>query len=442
MSQSPQTLLDGIDEPLAGNYFVSAYPPFSCWKKEHAALLESKLKAPLAAGNAQFGLYVHIPFCDVRCLYCYYSSHANKSPELVESYIDALVKELTLYRAKPALANRELGFVYFGGGTPSLLSEVQIRRLLHQLQTLYSWKAVQEATFECAPKSVTEPKLHALREGGVTRISLGVQQLNDAILKQNGRVHLTSDVERAYAMIRRFDFEIVNIDLMVGLLGESEESFMASLERVIQMKPDSVTIYQLELPLNTPLYRALDKSVSADALATWEVKRSRLAKGFARLEAAGYQLRSAYTAARPQQQRFVYQDAQYRGADLLGIGASAFSYLDGVHCQNLTSLEAYLQRLGEGRLAVERAYVLNEGERLIREFVLQLKLGRVNGDDFRSKFHVDIFARFVAPLAHFFGQGWLTREGEDLALTREGLLRADRMLPAFYLPEHQCVRYS
>jgi oxygen-independent coproporphyrinogen-3 oxidase len=197
---------------------------------------------------------------------------------------------------------------------------------------------VQEATFECAPKSVTEPKLRALREGGITRLSMGVQQLNDEILKKNGRVHLAGDVERAYAIIRRLDFEVVNIDLMVGLLGESDESFMESLERIIQMNPDSVTIYQLELPLNTPLYRALGKSVPAGSLATWEVKRTRLANGFARLETAGYQLRSAYTAAHfPQHQRFVYQVAQYHGADLLGIGASAFSYIDGIHCQNLTS---------------------------------------------------------------------------------------------------------
>jgi oxygen-independent coproporphyrinogen-3 oxidase len=218
---------------------------------------------------------------------------------------------------------------------------------------------------------------------------------------------------------------------------------MESLERIIQMNPDSVTIYQLELPLNTPLYRALGKSVPAGSLATWEVKRTRLANGFARLEAAGYQLRSAYTAAHfPQHQRFVYQDAQYHGADLLGIGASAFSYIDGIHGQNLTSLEAYLQRLGESRLAVERAYVLNDDERLIREFVLQLKLGWVNGNNFREKFHIDIFERFAGPIAHFAKQGLLARNGDELALTREGLLRVDRMLPAFYLPEHQHVRYS
>lgn len=444
MSQSLRTLHAEIDEPLAGNYFISAYPPFSCWKKEYVPQLKSKLEAAVsAADDTPFGLYVHIPFCDVRCMYCYYSSHANKSPELIENYLEALAKELAIYHAKPALANRDLGFVYFGGGTPSILSEIQIHKLTTKLKALFPWTAVQEATFECAPKSVTEPKLRTLREAGITRISMGVQQLDDAILKQNGRVHLASDVERAYAIIRRFDFEIVNIDLMVGLLGESDKSFMESLERVITMNPDSVTIYQLELPLNTPLYRVLDKSVPASSLATWEVKRTRLANGFARLEAAGYQLRSAYTAAHsPQHQRFIYQDAQYHGADLLGIGASAFSYIDGIHCQNLTSLESYLQRLSESRLAMERAYALNDDERLLREFVLQLKLGRVNGNDFRQKFHIDIFECFADPIAHFAKQGLLTRNGDELALTREGLLRVDRMLPVFYLPEHQDVRYS
>jgi oxygen-independent coproporphyrinogen-3 oxidase len=405
--------------------------------------LESKLESPRAtADDAPLGLYAHIPFCDVRCMYCYYLSHANKSPDLIDGYIDALIKELAIYRARLSFANRHLSFVYFGGGTPSILSERQIHKLIKQLKALFPWTVVQEATFECAPKSVTEPKLRALREAGITRISMGVQQLNDEILKQNGRVHLASDVERAYEIIRRFDFDVVNIDLMVGLIGESGESFMESLERIIKMNPDSVTIYQLELPLNTPLYRVLNKSVPASSLATWEVKRARLANGFARLEAAGYHLRSAYTAALPKHQRFIYQDAQYHGADLLGIGASAFSYIDGIHCQNLTSLESYLQRLSESRLAAERAYVLNDDERLIREFVLQLKLGRVNGNDFRQKFHIDIFERFVDPLAYFAKQEWLTRDGDGLALTREGLLRVDRMLRAFYLPEHQHVRYS
>jgi oxygen-independent coproporphyrinogen-3 oxidase len=107
----------------------------------------------------------------------------SDSPRIVHAEIDE-AKELAIYHAKPALANRDLGFVYFGGGTPSILSEIQIHKLITKLKALFPWTAVQEATFECAPKSVTEPKLRALREAGITRISMGVQQRDDAILKQ------------------------------------------------------------------------------------------------------------------------------------------------------------------------------------------------------------------------------------------------------------------
>ncbi|MFQ5864789.1 MAG: coproporphyrinogen-III oxidase family protein [bacterium] len=433
-----------LKEPSEGNYFVSAYPPFSCWQKEYVTELKRELDAPpAAAGDRPFGLYVHIPFCVIRCMYCYYLSYAKKSPDDIDRYIAALIKELAMYHEKRNFENRHINFVYFGGGTPSILSVKQTHKLINTLKSLFPWTAVQEVTFECAPKTVTESKLLTLREAGVTRISLGVQQLNDEVLEKNGRVHLVRDVERAYSMIQRIGFEMVNVDLMVGLIGESDVSFMDSLDQMIQMNPDSITIYQLEMPLNTPLFRNFRKGVLGDSLANWDVKRARLAQGFARLEEAGYQLRSAYTAVRDsKRQQFVYQDAQYHGADLLGIGASAFSYVNETHYQNLTSLESYLQHIDEGQLPIERAYVLSEEERLIREFVLQLKLGKVNRTYFRRKFEVDIFERFHVPLAQFTSQGWLIRSDDELLLTREGLLRADRMLAAFYLPKHQDVRYS
>lgn len=218
---------------------------------------------------------------------------------------------------------------------------------------------------------------------------------------------------------------------------------MESLEQIIKMSPDSVTIYQLEMPLNTPLYRLFREGVLGNSLATWDIKRARLAQGFARLEEAGYQLRSAYTAVRnPKRRPFVYQDAQYHGADLLGLGASAFSYLAGIHYQNLSSLKLYLRQLDAGRLPLERVHVLSDKERLIREFILQLKLGSVNSNYFRQKFNVNIFERFVGTLTYFTSLGLLIRCGDELMLTREGLLRVDRMLPAFYLSEHQGVRYS
>lgn len=431
------------EEPLTGNYFVATYPPFSRWTADHTGRVLQTLETPRPlAGSEHLGLYIHIPFCAKRCDYCYYLSYSGMSSGAMDQYVDSLLGESAMYSRAPALADRQVTFVYFGGGTPSILSVEQIRRCLLGLRANFPWTAVQELTFECAPKTITEDKLRALRDCGASRISLGVQQLNDEVLAKNGRVHLVRDVEQAYASIRRVGFDIVNIDLMVGMAGETDESFQASLEQVIAMQPDSVTIYQMEIPANTPLYRAQRDGAMVDLLDPWPVKRARLARGFARLEQAGYTLRSAYAAVRdPQRHRFVYQEAQYRGADLLGLGVASFSYLAGLHYQNQTSLAPYLAGVAAGQLPIERAYPLSDEERMIREFVLQLKLGSAETKYFRDKFGVEIGRRFAEPLSQFAAAGWLTADADAVTLTREGLLRVDRLLPAFYQPEHQQARY-
>ncbi len=432
------------EAPLEGNYFVSAYPPFSSWKKESTRNVLDLLDRPdRSEVEIPLGLYVHIPFCTVRCLYCYYLSYAGKSDDLIESYLEALVTELSIYGEKTALSGREVDFAYFGGGTPSIISAEQIDTLLAELGKILPWSALAEITFECAPTTITEDKLRALRDGGVTRISMGVQQLDDDVLKKNGRVHLVRDIEQAYEMFQRVGFDMVNLDLIVGLVGQSDGSFMTGVDRIIDMAPESVTIYQLEIPKNTPLYHLYHNNKLDSEPASWRLKRERLRKGFEKLEEAGYQLRSAYTAVREAAFRpFVYQDAQYRGGDLIGVGTSSFSYFAGAHYQNLTSVESYLESVQNGQLPIERTYFLNDEERLVREFILQLKLGRVDGTQFRSKFGIDIFERFAEPIAGFRRQGLLERRDDQIELTRDGLLEVDHMLPAFYLDVHRGVRYS
>lgn len=439
----PPTAIAGEVEPTAGNYFVSAYPPFSTWSPDQLDAFENALeRAP--EPDTPLGLYVHVPFCVKRCPYCYYLSYADRPGDEIAAYVDGLLAEAEMYARRPALAGRLASFLYFGGGTPSLLPDARIARLLDGLRQLFGPDGLREVTFECAPQSVTAAKLETLADGGVTRVSMGVQQLDDDVLDASGRVHKVADVERAWRMIEDIGFDVVNLDLMVGMVGETERSFFDSLARIIDMGPDSVTLYQMEVPQNTPLYRELAEGTLSTSPASWDTKHDRLQEAFARLEAAGYTVRSAYAAVRdPGRHEFVYQDTQYRGADLVGLGVSSFSYVGGVHQQNLAALDRYLAAMeAPAGLPLGRAYALGDDERLVREAVLQLKLGGFDAAALERKHNVDPLVRFAEPIDTLARQGWLTVNGTDVELTRAGLVRADRLLSSFYRPEHRAVRYS
>ena len=432
-------------EPSHGRYFVAAYPPFSEWTAAAIDLYAAALgRPPLPSADPAppLGLYVHIPFCVERCRYCYYLSYDREEADSIDAYLDGLISELERYRTFAGVRSRPLEVVYFGGGTPSLLSTARLRRLFDRLHGAIPWRSSREVSFECAPKSVTRDKARLLREAGVTRLSLGVQQLDDEVLRRNGRVHLVADVEAAYAAIRDIGFDVVNVDLMVGLVGETASSFHRSLDRVIELAPDSVTIYQLEIPFNTPLYRDIQVGTESEPL-SWAGKHARFLEGFDRLEGAGYQPISAYTLVRdPARHGFMYQREQYRGADLLGIGASAFSFFQGIHQQNVATLGSYLELVEAGRLPLGRAYALDPEEQMVREFGLQLKLGTISRRYFGDKFGADPVDRFGVELRDLAALGWLTWDEETLRLTREGLSRVDRMIPRLYLPHHRDVRDS
>jgi oxygen-independent coproporphyrinogen-3 oxidase len=437
-------------EPTDGNYFVAAYPPFSSWNKEAVGAAIARLQAAPEAESPQLGVYLHVPFCAHRCDYCYYLSFSGGSRGQMADYVQALVREAEILAAQPAIAGRRVDFVYFGGGTPSLLPDDLLDQALGNLNRAFPWSAAQEVSFECAPKTTNLRKLRRLRQAGVTRISMGVQQLDDAVLQQNRRVHLVADVERAFADVRTVGFDVVNLDLIVGLLGETDESFFRSLDRVIAWAPESITIYQLEVPRNTPLFRNLAQAPEAELLPSWETKRRRLGEAFRRIQSAGYTLRSAYAGLKdPVRHRFLYQDAQYDGADLLGLGVGSFSYLGGVHYQNTASMTTYVERLGGSleagvaarSLPIARGYALTDEERLVREFVLQLKLGRIDLEHFHGKFGVDVSTRFRQPLQRLSSEGWVEVDDRSIRLTFDGLLRADRLLQAFYLPQHRELSY-
>jgi len=432
----------GESKTRAGNYFVSNYPPYSFWKAAEREAVDDVLgRAPDSA--TPLGIYVHIPFCRKRCDFCYFKVYTDKNSKEIRRYLDAVLTEVGLFAATPYLLGRKPRFVYFGGGTPSYLSADQLRFLFQGLQEHFPWDEVEEVAFECEPGTLSEVKLEALHELGVTRISLGVENFDPDILELNNRAHRAKEIHTTYSYARKIGFDQINIDLIAGMVGETDANWRDCVEQTIQLAPESVTIYQMEVPFNTTLFQRMQDSGSEVApVADWRTKRRWTAEAFARLEQAGYHLGSAYTAVRGDTIRFVYRDALWHGADMLGAGVSSFSHLCGVHFQNEHNFEQYVTRVEAGEIPIARALALSADERFLREFILQMKLGDVDLTYFRDKFGVDPLGRFSAELEGFRDEGLLELEPDRVRATRDGLLCIDNLLESFFKEEHKGARYA
>lgn len=426
-----------------GSYFISNYPPFSQWKKEYVADAFSAFGKP-PRPNIPLGLYLHIPFCRKRCKFCYFKVFTQVKAEEIERYVQALCKEIEIVAQQPVMGERPFRFVYFGGGTPSFLSNRQLTSLVDRLRQSIRWDQAEEVTFECEPGTLSESKVHTLRDLGVTRLSLGVENFSDQVLEENGRAHLSKEVYRAWEWIQAAGFYNVNIDLISGMVGESWDNWKDNIRRTIELSPDSVTIYQMELPFNTVYSKDILGNQIESPVADWPTKRDWVRYAYDELQAVGYSVSSAYTLIKnPNRVNFSYRDNLWNGADLLATGIASFGHVSGVHYQNLPEWEDYIGTImNQGRLPIGRALTATPHQLLVREVILKLKRGYLDPQEFRNKFGVDIIQHWQDVWKDYQQRGWATIENDKIRLTVEGLLRVDGMLPPFFEPEHQGVRYT
>lgn len=439
-----QTAKPAIEkQTTAGNYFVSNYPPFSFWKPENLHEITTAIDRPPRPGNP-LGVYAHIPFCRKRCHFCYFKVYTDKDSAAIRSYIDAVLKEMSLYASRPFVGGRKPGFVYFGGGTPSYLSVDQLKHLTDGMKSMLPWDEVEEVTFECEPGTLTDHKLQAIRDLGVTRLSLGVENFDDHILEINGRAHHSKEIARAYAYARSIGFPQINIDLIAGMVEETEANWRENIRKTIELSPDSVTIYEMEIPFNTTIYKQMKVEGKLVApVADWDIKRGWVDYAFNELAKAGYIVASAYTAVKDKSKtKFIYRDRLWAGADLLSLGVASFGHINGTHYQNHHEFDTYVSKVNAGEFPIFRALTPTGDEKLIREFILQLKLGSVRASYFNEKFATDVLKRFAQPLRTLQDWGFLSIDGDKINLNREGLLQVDRLLHEFFLPEHKNARYA
>lgn len=432
-----------------GSYFISNYPPFSQWSAAALDDVRAALNSPpvAAAGTggevAPLGLYLHIPFCRKRCKFCYFRVYTDKNASDVETYVTALSREIELVSRLPIMGERPFRFVYFGGGTPSFLSAKQLTSLVDRLRANINWDQAEEVTFECEPGTLSQPKVNTLRELGVTRLSLGVENFGDAVLEENGRAHLSGEIYKAWDWIQAADFTNVNIDLISGMVGENWDNWKDSIAKTIELAPDSVTIYQMELPFNTVYSKDILGNHVETPVADWPTKRAWVEYAFEQLAAVGYSVSSAYTMVKDKDKvNFSYRDNLWRGSDLLATGVASFGHASGVHYQNEPDWPGYVGALERGELPLYRGMKPTPHQLLVREMILQLKKGWLDPAYFQNKFGVDILEHWQEAWQQYQSDGWLNLTPEGIALTRPGLLRVDALLPAFFEPEHQGVRYT
>lgn len=452
MTDQDNTSLPVLEEDdkktTVGNYFVSNYPPYSTWSTDHREAGLNAFNTPAAPGTP-LGLYVHIPFCRKRCHFCYFRVYTDKSRNEVAEYLDAVLDEAKRYAETQRIKGRPLKFVYFGGGTPSYLSEKQLTYLFDGLKDLLDWSQVEEVAFECEPGTLSTRKLECLKQIGVTRLSLGIENFNDEILELNNRAHRSQQVGNAYDWAVDAGFHQINIDLIAGMLGETDENWQHNIDTLLAMKPEAVTIYQMEVPYNTTIYKDMKETGKETApVADWGTKRRWVTQAYTALQDAGYTVTSAYTAVKdPDDFKFVYRDALWTGADMLALGVSSFGYLTdgsggGMHYQNQHDIVPYVSQVTADESPMYRALPIDAEEALIREWVLQLKVGRVNRKPFIEKFGVDPFEKWADILKGYVDEGLIEMSGDELIVPMQTLLRIDSLLYAFFKPEHRGVRYA
>jgi oxygen-independent coproporphyrinogen-3 oxidase len=269
-----------------------------------------------------------------------------------------------------------------------------------------------------------------------------VEHFDDAILASNGRAHLSPEIYEVYDLARRVDFPQINIDLIAGMVGETEVKWRDTIRRALELEPDSVTIYQMELPYNTIISQEILKDGRESPIADWPTKQRWLNYAFDEFQAHGYRIASAYTLATTKKTcRFIYTDALWHGGDMIGIGVSSFSHFGGVHFQNAHSFEEYLNLIERNELPLCRALTLTAKQKLIREMILQLKTGVLDRNYFQNKFQLDIWKEFQPVFEQLERNGFLERTPDQIELTRSGLLQVDHFLSEFFESDLKTVRY-
>lgn len=360
------------------------------------------------------GLYIHIPFCKHKCNYCDFASFAGQENQ-IDGYLKALAREAALYRGV------RCNTLYVGGGTPSLLAEHQLRHLGKIISKNFSpISSFAESTFEANPESLTQAKLSVLKEMGFNRLSMGLQSFRDEELKILGRVHNTAQFLQAYQMARASGFENLNVDLIAGTPLQTLSGFLDSLQHLIDLHPEHISVYGLQIEEGTPFF---EQGIVCDQ----PLMRAMLEETHELLSQAGYEHYEISNYALPGK-RALHNTNYWQNGEYLGLGSAAASYRNGTRRQNTSSISDYISCMEHGQPPIVFSEKLTgkakQGE------TLMLAFRQLDGVELTSQ-QKKYFGREIS---RHIQNGLLTQTNKKVKLSKEGLYLANEVMRSFVAP--------
>ncbi|PWX12815.1 coproporphyrinogen III oxidase [Clostridium perfringens] len=375
----------------------------------------------------KISLYIHIPFCAQKCLYCDFPSFARKD-HLRKDYIEALNKEIISLREKHN--NLEINTIFIGGGTPSVLEANELECLLKEVAKLNMAKDI-EYSMECNPGNLTEEKLEVMKKYGVNRISMGLQAKQDNLLKGLGRIHNYKTFKENFLLAKKVGFNNINVDLMFGLPNQSLNEWEETLREIISLEPAHISAYSLIIEEGTAFYNLYENDKLKLPTEEEERKMYHLAKKI--LEENGFNQYEISNYAK-EGKECRHNLAYWNMDNWIGVGSAAASYINGKRIKNISSVEEYINSIKDKGEAVEE--IINNSKNDNMEEFMFMGLRKINGIDeneFKNRFSMNINDVYGEILNKYIGEGLLIRESGRIFLSEKGIEISNVIMADFLL---------
>ena len=374
----------------------------------------------------QIGLYIHIPFCKQKCSYCDFCSYANKE-SFIKRYIQCVLKEII-----EVGNNNKIDFengkddmflvktIYIGGGTPSLIDSKYIVQIIEDIKLNFEIDEKAEITIEVNPGTVTLEKLEDYKRAGINRLSIGLQSTHEHLLKEIGRIHTYLDFLDTFRFAREARFENINVDLMIGLPNQTLEEVKDSIEEIVSMEPEHISVYSLILEENTPLFKKVEEGLELpnedlERKMYWAVKQTLEQNNYIHYEISNF----AKKGYESKHNLDCWNQKEY-----IGFGIAAHSYTNGIRYSNIENIEQYIKNYDEDK--TEENLVFHEKqdmEAMQKEYML-LGLRKIDGvsiQEFKIKFVANPVFLYHSELEKLVNEELLEIDGDMIKLTNKGL---------------------